>query len=151
MKTRPIELLTITLFFSAFLAFAITALDLMKVLVLSSDLKETYSDTTRWQMIIKSFGSLGTVFFSILIFTLYRNIGKREIMTRSNVKALKVYGNLMIFIALACIISINSLSLNYTMDTARYYLLMVMGGCMTFFAFAFEMGIKLKEEQDLTI
>ena len=51
-------------------------LDLMKVLVLSSDLKETYSDTTRWQMIIKSFGSLGTVFFSILIYeALFVNAG----------------------------------------------------------------------------
>lgn len=151
MKTRHFKLLTLSLFLSAFLALVLTVLDLMKVLVISFDLNEVYSETTLWEMIIKSFGSLGTIILSILLFSLYRNIRKGEIMKRSNAKALKIYGALMIYIGSTCAITIGLLSLNHMVDTARYLLLVIIGGCMSFFAFAFEIGIKMKEEQDLTI
>lgn len=151
MKTRTLEFLTLSLSLTTFLALGITALDLMKVLELSFDLKELSSKEIRWKIIIKSLGSLGTVFFAILIFTLFRNIRKGKVFEQSNAKALKIYGNLMILIGLACIIFINSLSLNYTIDTTRYYLIMIIGLCMNFFAYAFEIGYKLKEEQELAI
>lgn len=151
MKTNKTKLLTLSLSLTALLALGLTMLDLMKVLGLSFDLKELYSEKTYWEMIIKGFGSLGTVFFALLLFTLFRNIRKGKIMEKINAKALKIYGSLMILIGITCIILINSLSINYIMDTARYYLLVIIGGTMSFFAYAFEIGIKMQEEQDLTI
>lgn len=109
------------------------------------------SNKAFWEIIIRSIGTSGTIVLGIAIFLIFNNVRRKFILYKNNVLVLKLSGLVLILIGLVCIILINHLFDVHTIETARYYLLLIIGGCFNFFASTLEIGIQLKEEQKLTI
>lgn len=151
MKTRQIKNLIFILFMIGIIAGGITILDFLRIMDIEGTLKTDASDVTLWRMVIYGVGAIGTIILAVLFFVLFRNANKGNILEKRNVNWLKVLGNAVMYIGLACIVMIHAFLPTGSIETARYYLLVIFGGSFLFFAYIFEIGIKLKEEQELTV
>ena len=151
MKMRSTQVLTLMLFSIGFMAAGITFTDFFKIMELSWNLNGSNPDKAVWEIIIRSIGAIGTFILAVLFFLLFRNAKNKKILEKQNVEYLKWFGAITSSIGLICIALINALLPFHTVETARFFLLVIIGCAFLFFASIFEIAIKLKEDQELTI
>ena len=148
---KSTQVLILLLFSIGIMAAGITFVDIFKIMELSWNLNGSNPDKVLWEMVIRSIGTIGTIILAVLFFLLSNNAKNKKILEKQNVEYLKWFGAITSIIGLTCISLINILLPFHTIETARFFLLVIIGCIFLFFASIFEIGIKLKEEQELTI
>ncbi|MDO5523100.1 MAG: DUF2975 domain-containing protein [Bacteroidia bacterium] len=91
---------------------------------------------------------LGLVCLMVFYIKILHNIKKEKVFIRKNEKIFRYFGAIILFLGF-----LSDLLFNFIADErpSGTRILAVLGGTLLFISFFFKIGIKLKEEQDLTI
>jgi hypothetical protein len=119
------------------------------IYTLCYDLGKDTTDTFIWTVTIEAIRLYAMVFISILFCVMAYNAKKGIVFDRRNAKILNATGWSTLIAASATAIVYRFSPLPFSL--ADIMLLVLLGLFMNFIAMLFEIGIRMKEEQDLTI
>lgn len=127
---------------------ALTLCSILKMGFLCYELGRDESDTFVWEVIGQGIEAYATVFICVLGFLMARNVKKKIVFEKANMILLKLAGSAVLFAGLLYYI-VEKISPLESENNSLLFLLL--GTFILFIGHLFKIGIRLKEEQDLTV
>lgn len=151
MKKNDFKALTVFLMLVSVLCLVLTVLDVLNIIVVAENLKGGEPNFILWKIILLSIGALENILIGTAIFLIFNNVRRKIVFHKKNAQILRIFGTFILYIAVISMFLNNRFLPVYEYEITRFGLLSVIGGCLYFFSYVFKIGIKMQEEQELTI
>jgi hypothetical protein len=147
MKTKSlIQFCNIFAVFSAFYGVS----KFLGIFNLCYKLGKDDTNTLIWQVLVQGIEAWGIVLCCILFFTLASRAKKDRIFIVENEKFMLIFGCVIILLGIILYLLVSMLPIN-DHSTSAAMMFCLIGMIFAFFAFIFQIGRRMQEEQDLTI
>lgn len=132
-----------------FICFCCLLISFIQNAMLCFDLGKDDTDDFLWIMLPQSVTLLAMAVCSILIFCLLRNVKRKEVFTKENSTLIVAIGGIVELNGLLQGFFVTFVSVSNLRQTYLIYILL--GVFILFIGCVFKIGVRMKEEQELTI
>ena len=129
--------------------FSATAFGISNILSICYELGKDASDTFIWFSLVQGVKAYAMFFIGVLTYFLALNVRKGSVFTSANQRILFAIGGSTVISGAIINAIINCASLEMSTDTSL--LLIIIGLFIVFVSLMFKIGIRMQEEQELTV
>ena len=151
MKTKHLIYFCNFIIFLAGLYGAIELFSLLHIAYKSgkNDAKNIYDAQFEWYSLARTFIALGIIFICLLLWLLANNFRKEKVFVRENEQLFFLFG--IAISSFGLLSNIVIWLMPTPLSSIASNLLILIGCCFVFISIMFRIGIRLQEEQELTI